>query len=209
MCKVRCKKHQQCACECRPLHFQRRTTLYHVPKVSHSLLISTEQRQIHTQWCWDSYVYASYKSYGRTVCQIARRNRFSRPLTILDIPASTPSIPNQNQEEPHHPLTHVWGVLWRTQAVQMWVQTTSRARPPSLPISAGFTSRVSNLAIAIDRSLICSNWSWESRTLYCMRVSCPRYRRLSRNYPHFVLCNQPYPGNPSWTARKPPTHDHN
>ena len=107
MCKVRCEKHQQCACECRPLHFQRHTTLYHVPKVSHSLLISTEQRQIHTHWCWDSYVYASYKRYGRTVCQIARRNRFSQPLTILDILANTPSIPNQNQEEPHHPLTHV------------------------------------------------------------------------------------------------------
>ena len=92
MCRVKCRKHEQCVCECRPLHFHRNSQALpsHPPNQTVNVLSAVFHRQIHARWSWDSYVYQSdtpYGEYGGKLMLItAPRSYRERPITALDIP---------------------------------------------------------------------------------------------------------------------------
>ena len=97
MCRVKCKKHGQCLCECRPLHFQRNypSIPTHPPNLTPSILLAVEQRQLHARWNWDSYVYrpdTPFGEYGGKLLFItAHKNYRDEPSLEEEIPINAPS----------------------------------------------------------------------------------------------------------------------
>ena len=81
MCKVRCRQHNQCSCECRPLHFQRRRSWAPTgdSQRTHNVATAIDQRQIHAHWRSNLYLYASYQLRGQFVYHLAHKNHFDRP----------------------------------------------------------------------------------------------------------------------------------
>lgn len=85
MCRVRFQKHQQCLCECRPVHFQHRSPL--IPSIStrttHNMAIAIEKREMHSRWTLSLYVYASFKKKTQFVKLLAPKSLFQRPPTSV------------------------------------------------------------------------------------------------------------------------------